>query len=110
VKAVANSSRNLFPVVKEDQSFVGVVMLDDIRSYMFDQTLYDTLKVHEVMTAAPEFIYVNDTMTSVMTKFDQSGAWNLPVLSADGKFMGFVSKAKLFTAYRKRLKDFYEEG
>ena len=43
-----------------------------------------------------------------MNKFETSGAWNLPVLD-DGKYVGFVSKSKLFSAYRKLLRDFYDE-
>jgi CIC family chloride channel protein len=77
---------------------------------MFDRDKYDELYVHELMTPAPEFIYFTDTMEKVMQKFDQSGAWNLPVVSEDSKYIGFVSKSKLFSAYRKLLRDFYEEG
>ncbi|UTW64771.1 chloride channel protein [bacterium SCSIO 12643] len=110
VKIVARSSRNLFPVVDEKNTFLGVVNLNDVREIMFDREKYDKLYVHELMTPAPEFIYFTDTMESVMLKFDQSGAWNLPVVDEDSKYIGFVSKSKLFSAYRKLLRDFYEEG
>lgn len=110
VKVVSRSSRNLFPVIDEKNVFLGVVNLNDVREIMFDREKYDELYVHELMTPAPEFIYVSDTMEQVMKKFDQSGAWNLPVVSDDSKYIGFVSKSKLFSAYRKLLRDFYEEG
>jgi CIC family chloride channel protein len=110
VKVVSLSSRNLFPVIDEQNVFLGVVNLNDVREIMFDRDKYDELYVHELMTPAPEFIYVSDTMEQVMLKFDQSGAWNLPVVSDDSKYIGFVSKSKLFSAYRKLLRDFYEEG
>lgn len=110
VKIVSRSSRNLFPVIDEKNVFLGVVNLNDVREIMFDRDKYDELYVHELMTPAPEFIYVSDTMEQVMQKFDQSGAWNLPVVSDDSKYIGFVSKSKLFSAYRKLLRDFYEEG
>ena len=109
VKIVAKSSRNIFPVVDEDDIFLGVVMLNDIRGVMFDKEKYDKVFSHEVMVAAPEFIYVNDSMETVMDKFDSSGAWNLPVITHDRKYIGFVSKSKLFSAYRGLLKDFYDE-
>ena len=110
VQIIASSSRNLFPVVDEKNTFLGVVNLNDIREVMFDRSKYDTYYVHELMTPAPEFIYFSDTMEQVMKKFDQSGAWNLPVVTEDSKYIGFVSKSRLFSAYRKLLRDFYEEG
>ena len=109
VKIVSRSSRNLFPVIDENNTFLGVVNLNDIREIMFDRSKYEELFVHELMTPAPEFIYFTDTMEQVMRKFDQSGAWNLPVVSEDSKYIGFVSKSKLFSAYRKLLREFYEE-
>jgi CIC family chloride channel protein len=107
VKKVAKSKRNLFPVVDEQGVFIGIVSLNDIRSIMFDKEQYDKLIVHELMTMAPEYVSIEEGMESVMAKFESSGAWNLPVLK-EGKYLGFVSKSKLFSAYRKRLKDFYE--
>ncbi len=109
VEAVAQSNRNLFPVVDEENQFLGVVTLNDIRKVMFDRSQYDSMAIHELMTAAPEFIYQSDTMEHVMEKFDASGAWNLPVIDMEGKYVGFVSKSKLFSAYRNRLKDFYDD-
>lgn len=109
VKRVTESKRNLFPVVDEDQNFLGVVTLDDIRKIMFDKFMYDRTYVHELMTMAPEHIEVGETMDKVMKKFESSGAWNLPVVEG-GKYLGFVSKSKLFSEYRKKLRDFYEDG
>ncbi|HBH07219.1 MAG TPA: chloride channel protein [Flavobacteriales bacterium] len=110
VKTVAGSKRNLFPVVDEQNTFLGVVNLNDIRSFMFDTEKHDTMLVHEMMTPAHEHIFDTDSMDTVMKKFDQSEAWNLPVVTNDVKYIGFVSKSRLFSAYRKLLRDFYEEG
>ena len=110
VQVVSQSSRNLFPVVDDNNTFLGVVNLNDVREIMFERDRYNEVYVHELMTPAPEFIYFTDTMEQVMHKFDQSGAWNLPVVTHDSKYIGFVSKSKLFSAYRQLLRDFYEEG
>lgn len=104
VKAVSESNRNLFPVVSPDNRLVGVVILDDIRQVMFDQSQYDELTVSEVMTLPPEIIMMTDVMDAVMRKFDESGAWNLPV-TEHGKYVGFVSKSRLFSAYRALLRE-----
>ena len=105
-KAVAHSTRNLFPVVDENEALVGIVLLDDIREFMFDTALYRTTMVSTFMINPPEIIfYGKDHMRTVMKKFQDSGAWNLPVVK-DGKYLGFVSKSKLLTAYRRELINF----
>ncbi|NAS10791.1 chloride channel protein [Poritiphilus flavus] len=104
--SVAKSTRNIFPVVNEEQRLVGIVLLDDIREFMFDTGMYDKVSVESFMHRAPEHIfYEEDSMQKVMQKFQDSGAWNLPVIK-DGKYFGFVSKSKLLTAYRRKLISF----
>jgi CIC family chloride channel protein len=105
-KSVAKSTRNIYPVVNEEQVLVGIVLLDDIREFMFDMNLYDKIIVESFMHKAPEHIfYETDSMQSVMKKFQDSSAWNLPVIK-EGKYYGFVSKSKLLTAYRRKLINF----
>lgn len=99
---VAKSSRNLYPVLDDKEHFIGIVLLDDIRSVMFNQTMYDKIKVSDVMKSAPEVILSADNTEKVMQKFKESGAWNLPVVKG-GKYVGFISKSKLLTAYRNKL-------
>ena len=103
---VSKSSRNLFPVTDSNGGFVGIILLDDIRSVMFDQSLYQSTTVETFMHQAPEYIiYEQDSMQDVMQKFQDSRAWNLPVIK-DNKYYGFVSKSKLLTAYRSELINF----
>ena len=105
--AVIKSNRNIFPVVKaQTQEFVGVILLDDLRPIMFDQDLYSEVIAHDIMQPAPEIIdFENDKMTEIMQKFQDSSAWNLPVVK-NGVYMGFISKSKLLTAYRRQLINF----
>tara|TARA_R110002073_G_scaffold89852_1_gene212379 strand:+ start:4428 stop:6209 length:1782 start_codon:yes stop_codon:yes gene_type:complete len=101
-KGVSKSSRNLFPVLDDDGQFLGIVLLDDVRSVMFDQSLYDSTTVSLFMKSAPDIIFYNDSMETIMKKFKGTGAWNLPVIK-DKKYVGFISKSKLLTAYRNKL-------
>ncbi len=105
-EGVAKCSRNLFPAVNNEKELVGIILLDDIRGIMFNTYLYKTTHVKDLMHDAPEYIiYEEDNMKRVMKKFQDSGAWNLPVIKA-GKYAGFVSKSKLLTAYRRKLINF----
>ncbi|GFR77473.1 chloride channel protein [Elysia marginata] len=102
--AVIKSNRNIFPVIEpKTKIFLGIILLDDIRSVMFDKGMYDRITVQELMRKAPEVIEITqDKMTVIMKKFEGSGAWNIPVLD-NKKYLGFVSKSKLLTAYRRKL-------
>jgi len=102
-KAVTKSTRNIFPVVDDANEFLGIILLDDIRDVMFNTKLYKKTYVSNYMHAAPEVIYYKkDSMADIMRKFQDSSAWNLPVVK-DGKYYGFISKSKLLTVYRRKL-------
>ena len=104
-QSVSKSKRNIFPVLDEGK-MIGIVLLDDIREIMFDAQKHDTTHVKDYMHSAPEYIfYGSDSMKQVMQKFQNSGAWNLPVIK-DDRYVGFISKSKLLTAYRKKLIDY----
>lgn len=107
VKIIANSTRNLYPVVDEEQNFYGIIFLDQIRNIMFKPELYDT-SVRELLFMPSNVVDWNDDMETVASKFQKSGKYNLVVLK-DGKYEGFVSRANVFSKYRQLLKDFSEE-
>jgi len=102
VDMVKHAHRNIFPVVDEAQQLRGIVLLDDIREIMFKPDLYNSVKVSDLMHSPPGYVDLHDSMDAVMKKFSDTGAWNLPVL--DGKkYIGFVSKSKIFSVYRTLL-------
>ncbi|MDR0973400.1 MAG: chloride channel protein [Prevotellaceae bacterium] len=109
VKIISQSHRNIFPVVDSEGVLVGIVTLDDIRNIMFRQELYHRFRVGKLMTAVVPHLYSSDNMEQVMKTFDTTGAWNLPVVDTSGKYLGFVSKSKIFNTYRDVLVQFSEE-
>ncbi len=106
-EAVVKSNRNIFPVVNsKTQILEGIILLDDLRPVMFEQSLYEEMTASDLMINPPAIIYMDqDRMTDVMKKFQDTSAWNLPVIS-NNVYFGFVSKSKLLTAYRRKLIDF----
>ncbi len=108
VKVIAKSTRNIFPVVDENNDFYGIIVLDQIRHIMFKPELYDKTSVRQLMFFPTEVVQINDDMETVAQKFQHSGKYNLVVLD-DGKYVGFVSRANVFSRYRQLLKEFSEE-
>ena len=103
---VAKTRRNIFPVVDAGNRLVGILYLDDVRHIMFRQELYHRYSVAVLMRGVPERLSVEEPMESVMRKFEDTGAWNLPVEDITGEYIGFISKSAIFTAYRKTLLEF----
>ena len=105
VKVIARSSRNVFPVVDERGVLLGIVLLDNIRNIMFRPELYNRFRVSKFMVSAPAKIVINTPMEQIMQTFDDTKAWNLPVIDETGRYMGFMSKSKIFNSYREVLVD-----
>jgi CIC family chloride channel protein len=103
VKIIAQSHRNVFPVTDDENILRGIVLLDDIRNIMFRPELYDSFKVKKFMVSPPAKIGIQMSMEKIMQIFDDTQAWNLPVVDEQGKYLGFISKSKIFNAYREVL-------
>jgi CIC family chloride channel protein len=102
--AISRNHRNLFPVVNADGIMVGMLKMDDVREMIFNHDLYDTVKISELMYMPAYHIDPNDSMEVVANKFESSGRYNLAVIE-EGRYIGFVSRARAFTRYRKKIID-----
>ncbi|MBN1925928.1 MAG: chloride channel protein [Prolixibacteraceae bacterium] len=105
VNAISVSHRNLFPIVDDDGTLLGMVKMDDVRHLIFKQDVYDSISLKELMYMPEHFISPRDSMDEVAQKFESSGRYNLAVLN-NGKYLGFISKANVFSDYRKHVEDF----
>lgn len=102
VTVISNSRRNVFPVLSENGELKGILLLDDVRELMFKPESYHTVFVKDLIYPPPATLDFYENMESVMKKFEQHQAWNLPVLK-DGKYIGFVSKSSVLGKYRELL-------
>jgi chloride channel protein, CIC family len=103
VEIISKSKRNIFPVTDNDNMLLGIIILDEIRDIIFKNEMYDNVIVRELMKKPPATITSTETMEEVMKKFDETGAWNLPVTD-NGQYVGFISKSSVFSSYRTKLK------
>lgn len=110
VKVIAKSRRNVFAVTDDENVLRGIVLLDDIRNIMFRPELYDRFKVKKFMVSPPAKINILMPMEKIMRIFDDTKAWNLPVIDDNSKYLGFVSKSKIFNAYREVLVTNFSDG
>jgi CIC family chloride channel protein len=108
VRVIKKSNRNIFPVVDENMIFKGIIRLDDVRHIMFDPDRYDDTYVREFMIMPEYTIESNEQMEEVARKFTESGRYNIAVLQ-NGRYLGFVSRARVFSSYREMLKHFSDD-
>lgn len=108
VDVISKSNRNLFPVLDPNGKLLGIVLLDEIRNIMFRPDLYRKMTVATFMSIPPAKIDISQSMEQVMKTFDDTGAWNLPVVE-NGKYVGFVSKSKIFNSYRRVLRHYCDD-
>ena len=109
VQVISCSSRNIFPVIDSNRHFQGYVSLEDVRKDMFRPELYTKMHVFNFMKSSPAYVDEDEKMDSVMNKFESTDAWNLPVVKKDRTYIGFVSKSKIFSAYRDELKELSQD-
>lgn len=109
VKVISTSNRNIFPVVNNDGVLIGLVMMNNIRNIMFRPELYDRFTVEKFMVGAPAKIHIRSSMEEVMATFENTKAWNLPVVDDKGIYQGILSQSSVFNAYREVLVENYSE-
>ncbi len=110
VKIISQSKRNIFPVVDPNtEVLMGILLLDEVRNIMFRPELYNRFTVGKLMISPPATINQELTMEEVMTIFEDTGAWNLPVVDSHKRYVGYVSKSKIFNSYRNVLVHFYDD-
>jgi len=109
VKIISQSKRNIFPVIDHNGRLRGVLLLDEVRNIMFQPRLYRRFTVGQLMTSPPAVLQHDLPMEKVMEIFEDTGAWNLPVVDGERRYLGFVSKSKIFNSYRHVLVHFSEE-
>lgn len=109
VRQISDSTRDIFPVVDDAGKLLSVLVLDRVRHVMFRTELYHQLHVRDLMSSCAARLTTNDPMDLVMSTFDTTQAWSLPVVDSDGLFVGFIRRSHVFALYRTMVQDMSEE-
>ncbi len=103
IEVIKQSHRNLFPVESADEkAFMGMINLADIRPFLFDPVLYDTVFVEQIMDRHVATVGPDEEISGVLNRMDTNGLYSMPVV-VNGRFVGLISKATLLDQYRKEL-------
>ncbi|HEY6504305.1 MAG TPA: chloride channel protein [Chitinophagaceae bacterium] len=113
VEIIKSSEKNIFAVHDAKGRFAGIIELNDIKQQLFRPELFDKTSLRSLVKKPAALLQEDQDMHTVMEKFDITQSWYLPVLDGEKKFIGFISKTKLFNKYREILSsqvDLYEES
>lgn len=112
VEIIKRSEKNIFAVVDAKEKFAGIIELNDIKQKLFQPDQFEKVSIRAIMKKPAAVLRRDEDMHAVMERFDVTQSWYLPVLDKDKKFIGFISKSKLFNKYREILssqQDLYGE-
>jgi CIC family chloride channel protein len=105
VDIISKSSRTIYVVIDDDYNLKGIVWLDHVREIMFKPEFYDSVYVRDLMYMPSPIVEWGMSVKEIAELFETTEHYNLPIVQ-NGKYMGFISKAKVFSTYRKLLKNF----
>ncbi|MCE4064658.1 chloride channel protein [Chryseobacterium gleum] len=103
---VKNGDKNIFAVVDDSRKLKGVLTLDDIRPYLFNKEIETSQSITQIMKAPPAVLHRENKPLDILQTFDDTGVWNLPVVSENNDFIGFISKSSILMSYRQLLKEY----
>ncbi|UKB86237.1 chloride channel protein [Chryseobacterium sp. MEBOG06] len=103
---VKNGNKNIFAVVDDNRKLKGVLTLDDVRPYLFNKDIDPLEKIIQVMKAPLAILHRENKPLEILQIFDDTGVWNLPVVSDNNDFIGFISKSSILMSYRQLLKEY----
>ncbi|WP_454045708.1 chloride channel protein [Chryseobacterium sp. Marseille-Q8038] len=103
---VKNGDKNIFAVVDESRKLKGVLTLDDIRPYLFNKEIETSQGVAQIMKTPPAVLHRENKPLDILQTFDDTGVWNLPVVTENNDFIGFISKSSILMSYRQLLKEY----
>ncbi|MDI6033489.1 chloride channel protein [Flavobacterium sp. LB2P84] len=103
VDLISHSNQVIFAVVDKDGKILGIVHFNTIREIIFNPYRVKYTLIKEVMIPPIEIISPEDSMETVMDKFEKAKVVFLPVIK-EGKYYGFISKSIALEAYRAKLK------
>lgn len=103
-----NSNQNTLAVVDNENQFWGILNREQLRPFLLGKKSTEETSVSKLAINPAFIVSLNDSVMKVTKMFDEADVWQLPVLDEERRFHGFVSRSKILSNYRKRLKAYSE--
>ena len=104
VAKISSHNQTVFPIVNDKNELIGMVNFEEVRPYLFNSYKVKFTALQDVMHPPKEEINYDETMDTIMEKFDLTKEEFLPVLK-NNQVIGMLSKTSILEAYRIRLKN-----
>jgi chloride channel protein, CIC family len=102
IELIKLSKRNLFGVIDDKGALIGTIHLDDLKDYIFDPSRSTKHTIKNFIKTKNTPILTTDTLEMVLSKFEHSDQWYLPLFK-ENQFLGFASKRNVLTELRNLL-------
>ena len=109
VHKISRSHSTVLPVLDAAGKLLGEIDIMKIRNVVFRIELYHHFKASQLMTEPKARLSDATPMADVMRAFDDTGANWLPVFDVENRLMGYVSRQRIYTMYRKMVADMSED-
>ena len=109
VNVLTSSDFNFLPVVDDSGRLLGEIDIMKVRHIVFRTELYQRYHASQLMTPVPAILYQNEPMEDVMKKFDETGAYALPVVDINNLLIGYITRQRLYSVYRQLVADYSTE-
>jgi CIC family chloride channel protein len=108
VHLLARTQQHYFPVVDTNQKIIGIFSGDDVRSYLYDQTLWTLANARDVMNSHVISVTPQDDLNTAMRCFTTIALDELPVVDPRdrGTLLGTLRHQDAISAYNRRLMEF----
>ena len=109
VHKISRSHSTVLPVLDAAGMLLGEIDIMEIRNVVFRIELYHHFTASQLMTEPKARLSDATPMAEVMRAFDKTGANWLPVFDVENRLMGYVSRQRIYTMYRKMVADMSED-
>lgn len=104
VHLLAETSQRYFPVVDEENRLVGIFSAEDVRSYLYDDIIWEIANARDVMRTRVVTVTPDDDLNTALTKFTALNVDELPVVSPEDsqRIVGVIRHKETIDAYNRR--------
>lgn len=115
VHVLAETRQHYFPVVDAQGRMVGIFSGDDVRHYLYDETIWQLAVARDVMNSHVVAVTPEDDLNTALQAFTSIGIDELPIVAADDRtrLLGTLRHKDAIAAYNRRLMEYRraaEEG